>query len=447
MQRIFRYILPLLLAWTVLFTNAQTIREQYKAKKKDTIYGIARKFGVTIEELTLANPQMQAADYQLKKGEVVNIPEPVANASVGMDNTASLFRTPAATLRVGVILPLNDQNADGRRMVEYYRGFLMACDSLRREGYSIDIHAWNVGQADDVRTVLLEPSAAQCDLIVGPYYTNQIAPLADFCQRNRIRLAVPFASSFGEVERFPQIFKMAQTAALQNMMAVSAFLDRFPQHHPVFIDCHDADSQKGAFTAALRSKLDEKGVSYNLTSLQSSDDQFARAFSKTAHNVVILNSASQQQLQTVVQRMEKLTANVQGLYISLYGYAEWIGYEAALKPAFHKYDTYIPTAYYFNAYGDRTKGFARSYEQWFKTDMQRLLPRYALTGYDHAQYLLRGIRQFGHNFIGTRQQSTLSTPIQTPLRFKRATATGGLMNETFMLIHYRQDKAVDMIHY
>ena len=44
-------------------------------------------------------------------------------------------------LRVGVMLPLHDVNGDGRRMVEYYRGFLMACDSLKMEGISIDVSA------------------------------------------------------------------------------------------------------------------------------------------------------------------------------------------------------------------------------------------------------------------------------------------------------------------
>lgn len=448
MQRIVRYILPLLLAFVVFVANAQTIREQYKVKKKDTIYGVARKFGVSIEELTKANPQMQAADYQLKKGEVLNIPEAVANAAAGgMENTGSYFRDAAASVKVGVILPLSDASYEGRCMVEYYRGFLMACDSLRQEGYSLDIHAWNIGQGDDVRTVLQDPSAAQCDLIIGPFYGSQVASMADFCQLNRIRLVVPFANNISEVERYPQIFKIGQTEGLQVMMAVSAFLERFPQHHPVFIDCNDATSGKGSFTSALRAKLDEKGVAYNLTNLNSSDEQFAKAFSKNQANVVVLNSSGQQQLHAAVEKLERLTATVPGLYISVYGFSEWNAYETTMKAAFHKYDTYVPTAFYYNAFGTRTKAFERAYAQWFKSDMQHVLPHYALTGYDHGQYFLRGIRQFGHNFIGARQQSNLSTPIQTPLRFKRATAIGGLMNDTFMLIHFRQDGQVDMISY
>ena len=44
-------------------------------------------------------------------------------------------------VRVGIMLPLHNDNGDGRRMTEYYRGVLMACDSLRADGISIDIRA------------------------------------------------------------------------------------------------------------------------------------------------------------------------------------------------------------------------------------------------------------------------------------------------------------------
>ena len=45
--------------------SAQTIKwqELYKVKKKDTIYGIAKKYNITIDELISANPAMQKPDY------------------------------------------------------------------------------------------------------------------------------------------------------------------------------------------------------------------------------------------------------------------------------------------------------------------------------------------------------------------------------------------------
>ena len=55
------------------------------------------------------------------------------------------------SISVGVMLPLHNVDGDGRRMIEYYRGILMACDQLKSEGFHIDIHSWNVPVDADVK--------------------------------------------------------------------------------------------------------------------------------------------------------------------------------------------------------------------------------------------------------------------------------------------------------
>lgn len=61
-----------------MVSGGQNVKWQdlYKVKKKDTIYGIAKKFNITIEELQNANPGMKKSDYVLKKGDQLLIPFP-----------------------------------------------------------------------------------------------------------------------------------------------------------------------------------------------------------------------------------------------------------------------------------------------------------------------------------------------------------------------------------
>ena len=455
-----KYIVACMLSFFLFSVNAQTVQEQYKAKKKDTVYGIAQKYHVTIEELKAANPQMKAEGYQLKKGEVLNIPSVLVKKNLWTDTQEEmnqLFREIHSPLNVGIMLPLNDDDADGRRMTEYYRGFLMACDALKAYGVSVNLHAWNVDRKADIRTTLLEDAAAQCDIIFGPYYSSQVAPLAAFCQKNRIRLILPFSVEGNEVTTTPQIFKAFQSVALQNSMAVSAFVERFPNHQPVFVDCQDATSSKGAFTSALRQRLDTEKRAYHLTSLSTSDEQFAKAFSTKQYNVVILNSGRQEALQMLLDKMERLTATVQGLYISVYGYTDWLAYAPTLQGFYHKYDTYVPTSYFYNTMDPKIKSFETEYKRWFKASQFPQLPHYAAMGYDHARYFLLGLKTYGNTFTGSRQQTSNSTSSQTaialnnylqsPLHFKRSTETGGFMNDTFMLMHYKQDHSIDALNY
>lgn len=77
MKRIIRYItLAVLLVFTTETALAQQsrIRERHEVKRKETIFGISRMYGITIQELIDANPEMNTPGYELKKGDYINIP-------------------------------------------------------------------------------------------------------------------------------------------------------------------------------------------------------------------------------------------------------------------------------------------------------------------------------------------------------------------------------------
>ena len=79
MKRLFRYVLLLTLMVFVAETalaQQQNIRQQHEVKRKETIFGISRMYGITIQELINANPVMNTPGYELKKGDIINIPWP-----------------------------------------------------------------------------------------------------------------------------------------------------------------------------------------------------------------------------------------------------------------------------------------------------------------------------------------------------------------------------------
>ena len=194
-MRKMRYALAVLLmafaVQTVVAQEGVTWKEMHKVKKKETIFGIANDYGLTVEELIKANPEMNTPGYTLKKGDFIFIPFSAAEQAqrgqggnmqtnpVQTTQTVSVEQLAKATrqnndvdvrnraIRVGVMLPLHDVDGDGRRMVEYYRGVLLACDSLKKNGISVDVHAWNVNIDADIRQTLLDPAAAKCDIKIG----------------------------------------------------------------------------------------------------------------------------------------------------------------------------------------------------------------------------------------------------------------------------------------
>lgn len=434
------------------FAQTQNWREKYQVKKKDTLYGIAKKYNISVDALIEANPEMKVDGFELKKGSYVCIPYAASGTSGQTSATPvrTLMQTASRqfsgkTVRVGVMLPLHDVDGDGRRMTEFYRGMLMACDSLRAEGMNINIHAWNVNIDADITNFIKQPGAAKCDIIFGPLYSKQVHALAEFCKARDIQMVIPFSITGDDVSMYKQIFQVYQTNDRQSNNSIETFLKLFPNCHPVFIDCNDKTSTKGNFTFGLRTRLESHNIGYGITNIGSSDDLFAKQFSQNRQNIVILNTGRSPELTLALNKLAILKANNPTLKIKLFGYTEWMMYLGIDEAKFHEFDTYIPSTFYYNPASPRTQSLTRSYRQWFKTDMQNALPRFALTGYDYAQFFLRGFAKYGKAFRGVKNQNSWKA-VQAPLRFKQVGAAG-MQNDFFQLVHFMPNGNVEAISY
>lgn len=451
MKRNIRLFLCLCALVFAAAVSAQTMKYQdlYKVKKKDTIYGIAKKYNITIDQLISANPDMQKPDYTLHKGDQLVIPAPLPAPTQPVQPAqqpiAQVAKKSSSAVRIGVMLPLHNVDGDGQRMVEYYRGILMACDSLKAQGISTDVRAWNVPIDGNIQQTLADNKTKDCDVIFGPLYTKQVKPMGDFCRRNNIKLVIPFSINGNDVASNDHIMQVYQSAQQQNELAVNAFVERFKGCHAVIIDCNDTTSRKGVFTAALRKRMEAAGIGYSITNLKSSEAMFAKAFDASKQNVVVLNTGRSPELNVALAKLNGLKVTAPAMRISLFGYTEWLMYTKVYLDYYHRYDAYIPTSFYYNPLAPRTANLERSYRRWFKSDMRQALPRFAITGYDHAQFIIRGLHKYGSKFNGTSQQNTY-TPLQTPLKFKFVQG-GGMQNSAFMLVHYKTNRTMESISY
>lgn len=449
MKRYFRYFLLFLSLTLSMSIVAQTTkwRDIYTVKKKDTIFGIANKYGISLPELMEANPEMKKEGYNLQKGATIFIPfAKSGNTAQGTQNTtASATQKKANTVNVGIMLPLHNVDGDGKRMVEYYRGILLACENLKQKGISVNIHAWNVPIDADIRTTLVQEGANTCDLIFGPLYSKQVAPLANFCKNYGIKMVIPFSINGDDVNRTKEIFQVYQSPETLNEASIKAFLSRFPNVHPIFVDCNDSTSRKGNFTFGLRKELEKRKINYSITNVNSSPEYFAKAFVPSKQNVVILNTGRSPQLTQVLNKLDQFCTKYPGAVISLFGYTEWLMYAKYNLDRFYRYDTYIPSTFYYNTSTSATADLERRYSQWFHEPMQVAMPRFAITGYDHAMFFIQGINKYGKDFTGSKSQVNYQ-PVQTPLHFVK-TAKGGYRNQMLELIHYTFNHQIEAVTY
>ena len=465
MKEKLRYFLLLAIACLTAETalsQVQNYKELHQVKRKETLFGIARDNGITIEELVKANPEMNVPGYELKKGDFIRIPWPAGNKPTA---SATAAPQPNATqeismptkpkvvdtdmrqreLRVGIMLPLHNDNGDGKRMVEYYRGVLMACDSLRANGISTDIRAWNVPENGDIREVLRDEHAADRDLIIGPLYSKQVKALGDFAAANDIRVLIPFSINTQEIFDNGNLFKVFQSGNQLNDAYVFRFFQRFKDCHPVIIDCNDSTSTKGPFTTVLRRKLEQEGIQYSVSNLKSTESAFQKCFSTTQRNVVILNTSRSTELGVAFAKLNGLQMNNPKLQISMFGYTEWLMYTSRHLDNYYKFDVYVPSTYYMSPLSHRTERLKQKYRWNFHQDMQPYHARYAATGFDHAYFMLKGLHLYGKNFAGASGMVGY-TPFQTPLHFERI-GNGGMQNKAILFVHYTPEQKIESISF
>lgn len=444
MKKLFLY---LLVSMITLAVEAQTTKWQdiHKVKKSETIFGISRDYGITIDELLDANPEMRQPGYELKKGKTIFIPF----AKQKQEEKEKVTPAPAkkSSIDVGIMLPLHDIDGDGKRMVEYYRGVLMAVEQLKNDGINVNVKAWNVPQDADIKNTLAENGAKGLDIIFGPLYTKQVKDLAAFCKNNSTKMVIPFSINGDEVDKNEMIYQIYQTPQQITDASIQRYIDLFSDCNTVIIDCNDSTSQKGIFTFGLRKQLENKNIPYSITNLNSSDEMFAKAFSLLKRNVVILNTGRSPQLTMAMKKLDILTAANKNVQISLYGYTDWLMYQKynQNQAYFCKYDTYIPSTFYYNEEAGTTIRFVNHYKALFNANMMNALPHFAVTGYDQAMYFIGGMHKYGAAFKAERNQ-LYSTPLQTPFNFVK-TKNGGYRNKAFQLIHFKNDNTMEMLSY
>jgi hypothetical protein len=147
----------------------------------------------------------------------------------------------------------------------------------------------------------------------------------------------------------------------------------------------------------------------------------------------------------VFGRLNEIREDVPGIQISMFGYTEWMMYLQYQSANFHKYNVYIPAPFFTNLESPVAERIQSLYRQNFHQDMMLALPRFAMTGFDHGVFFLRGLHKYGMTFDGAAGRFGYQ-PVQTPLKFERL-ANGGLQNRAFMFVHYKTDNTIETVNY
>ena len=434
-------------------------REMHKVQRKETIFSISRMYGITEDELIAANPEIK--NQELKRGKFLCIPyakeksesqTPVAQVPQ-TDSTltdAQLFdknkkeSKKFSTIKAAIVLPFNTDESGTRdeqvRMIEYYEGFLMAVDSLKKNGVSLDLYTYDSGRtAESVNRILNKPEMKNMDIVFGPAHPEQVKPMADFAEKNNIRLVVPFASKGDDVFNNPFVYQINTPQSYLYSEVYEHYLRKFPNAHVVFLDAETGHTDKDEFIKGLKEELKNKQISFKeLKGEAINPEGMKLVVDSLRENIIIPTSGKSMVLTKVLPQLIITTREHPNYNMKLFGYPEWQTYTDDYLASFFEMDTYFYSSFYTNNLFPAAVQFIQAYRKWFSKDMSNTYPKYGMLGFDTAFFFLQGLYMYGSNFEDHMNQMQI-TPIQTGFKFERANNWGGFINRKVFFVNFTKN--------
>ena len=418
---------------------------------KETMYSVSKKYNIKEEELAEANPGLCVQTFFI--GKMIKIPLNNANNTIttpaGYDYREE--RTTILTIRdnfinVALLLPFGVKEKTNPanlqlKMVEYYEGFLLALDSLKKKGISVHVFVRDIGNDTKfLRQTLQTDDFKKMNLIIGGFADEQIKLLSEFSNQHEIPYIVPFASKCDEILKNPFLFQINTPAGYLYTRASKAFLNKYRNYNIIFIQEDNAD--RADFLFILKNDLAVENIPYTVidysgkfvSELQSKLNTFK-------NNILIPSSGKQEFLSKILPTLTTISQKPE-YNLSLFGYPEWQTYDLGdLSENLYDLNTTIYTNFYIKQNTPEARNFYRRFFKWYSRPTSNSYPKYSVLGYDTGMFFIQIINKFGASFE-TNINNFRYEGIQTNFHYQRINDWSGMVNANVFFVNFNADSSV-----
>lgn len=434
----------------------------YVVKKKETFYSIARAHNLTVAELEDANPGITT----LREGQVLSIPvknaevapqpnsettyekgsnesdladqvqNPVPGSFIALTETETpepAQTDPRQSIRIAVALPfmLNEDNASksSQRFTEFYKGFLLAVDTLRNSDRPIIVNVYDTeGSVAKVSELIADPELKNNDIIIAPDNAAQLKVLADFARANNVKVLNNFIVRDETYLSNPAVMQGNITSQQMLDKAVDAFAERARHTTPVFINLSDGANDKTDFTDAFKKKLSDIGVSYktiNVDGRLTADD--LKMLSAGGSYTFIPASGRQADVNKMLPAIIEWRDEAVLPTVKVIGFPEWVTFRGETLENMHALNTLVYSRFFPDDTAFRSRRIIDKYKEWYGSKMDSAMPRQGLFGYDTGMFIINYLKSGRPYYDG----------VQNGFSFDEPTADTGVTNNMLYIVNYR----------
>lgn len=480
---------------TIVRKGFDTEDERYiyhRVERGETRWSISRMYGIDEEELLRANEKLA---WGLRAGEYIRIPrvqeeaveretaivppaeeekeaEPVITDVADADCIDFDYERYHKPFNVALMLPLfiernypleipDTVEVDGRVRIEmkpapghvesvdelhpatlpfleFYQGVLIALDSLKEAGLSVNLYVYDTRRNPMIVSGILEKREMRdMDLVIGPVYPEVINVVSEWSRRNGVNLVSPFSARTDFLSRNPRLFQVMPTLETELEQA-AYFISNYPGHNIVLIhsgnirEMDTIDKLKRKLFSSLtsngrRPEMAFKEVVYN----DSVAGNLHHSLKSDEPNIVIIPSSNQAFVAGVLNRLNIMSNSYD---ITLFGLNDWARFLNIDVEYFHNMELHYASPFFVDYNCDHVKYFLRRYRRRYNSEPQY----YGFNGYDVTLYFLSAMKSFGSDFQACLPLLNVDL-LQSDFMFRKSNPRYGFENNGLSIVKYSRD--------
>ena len=416
----------------------------------ETFYSLSRRFGITESELSALNGGLQPAD--LKAGAMIVVPgsgdevPPAAADTLRPDSLPRFaevepieFRAlrRSEPLHVAVMLPLAVDGTPNGNYLEFYQGFLLGLDSVKRKsGISVNVDLYNTAR-DTMRVheILEDPTFRRADLIVGPVYEEGLGPVVRFAEQRRIPVVSPLAN----LERINSdvLFQLAPDPA-RKYEKVQELVAPDKRVTLIYTSTVDREFEQEMLALLGNRPYERYNYRYEHPSSQGggSSSDLTPLLENDAENVFVILSDNEVDVDRILAALASADTSITSRgrtapRFTVLGNARWNRFNNLDRAIFFKDRVVFISTYHAKRDSETVKAFDSAYLRSFG-----MLPTlFSYRGYDTAVIFAPAM----YGDIEYDLEDRRYTPLQTTYLFSQPEGRANHVNHNWTRVNYHKD--------
>ncbi|MDR0367879.1 MAG: LysM peptidoglycan-binding domain-containing protein, partial [Bacteroidales bacterium] len=371
----------------------------------ETLYGIARKYGLTVYEIKDANPELgetlavgERIYIPLKDTDISQLQTDERDIMEEKENIVIKEGTQKQEYTVFVLLPLYLSEAeaidpmkikslpDYKKVksfdfIQFYEALLLAAEdvSAKYPQVKINLYVEDVNSAALAENLVSSGKLDQADLIIGPFHAKEFNVVCQYAQRKNVLLVNPFSEVF-EYCGVP-VYKGTSSFALRGEAFARYLLTKYSGINIIFAgyQSNNENKQIAEYKTGMRKVFDRSDKTVNIQDVNLKSGGISgikSAMSNFNENFVFTFFEGELSVTNFTQNLNAAKLS----RLTLVTPESWLDYDNIETEYFMNLNTHYIAQFFVDYSNPRVIRFIDAFRNAYETEPS--LELYAFQGYD-----------------------------------------------------------------